>query len=40
DALFADFAKLTVKATRERYGAGDEAQAVQKAWDQVGVRSL
>ncbi|MFF4396749.1 M4 family metallopeptidase [Streptomyces sp. NPDC001480] len=40
DALFADFATLTVKASRERYGAGDELQAVQKAWEQVGVRTL
>ncbi|MEU6422638.1 M4 family metallopeptidase [Streptomyces spiralis] len=40
DALFADFATLTVKAARERYGAGDELQAVQKAWEQVGVRTL
>ncbi|MFD8369844.1 M4 family metallopeptidase [Streptomyces sp. NPDC059688] len=40
DALFADFATLTVKAARERYGAGDELQAVQKSWEQVGVRTL
>ncbi|WNM35028.1 M4 family metallopeptidase [Streptomyces sp. Li-HN-5-11] len=40
DALFADFATLTVKAARERYGAGDELQAVTKAWEQVGVRTL
>ncbi|MEU6550115.1 M4 family metallopeptidase [Streptomyces sp. NPDC046915] len=40
DALFADFATLSVKAARERYGAGDELQAVQKAWEQVGVRTL
>ncbi|MFF9403968.1 M4 family metallopeptidase [Streptomyces anandii] len=40
DALFADFATLTVKAARERYGAGDELQAVQKGWEQVGVRTL
>ncbi|MFE9449460.1 M4 family metallopeptidase [Streptomyces sp. NPDC006739] len=40
DALFADFATLTVKAARTRYGAGDELQAVQKAWEQVGVRTL
>ncbi len=40
DALFADFATLTVKAARERYGAGDELQAVRKAWEQVGVRTL
>ncbi|WP_280880029.1 M4 family metallopeptidase [Streptomyces pseudovenezuelae] len=38
-ALFADFAKLTVKAARERYGdGGEELQAVSKAWEQVGVR--
>ncbi|GHI07850.1 peptidase M4 [Streptomyces cellostaticus] len=37
EAQFADFATLTVKAARERYGAGDEIQAVQKAWAQVGV---
>ncbi|MEW2623519.1 M4 family metallopeptidase [Streptomyces sp. NPDC048106] len=36
DAQFADFATLTVKAARERFGA-DELQAVQKAWEQVGV---
>ncbi|MGW2489266.1 M4 family metallopeptidase [Streptomyces sp. NPDC001606] len=40
DALFVDFATLTVKAARERYGAGDELQAVRKAWEQVGVRTL
>ncbi|MDF3297424.1 M4 family metallopeptidase [Streptomyces tropicalis] len=40
DAQFADFATLTVKAARERYGAGDELQAVQKAWEEVGVRTL
>ncbi|MGW0764346.1 M4 family metallopeptidase [Streptomyces sp. NPDC002676] len=39
DADFAAFATLTVKAARERYGAGDELQAVQKAWEQVGVPS-
>ncbi|MGX4692326.1 M4 family metallopeptidase [Streptomyces sp. JNUCC 63] len=37
DALFADFATLTVKAARERYGVGDELEAVRKAWEQVGV---
>lgn len=36
DAQFSDFATLTVKAARERFGA-DELQAVQKAWEQVGV---
>ncbi|MEU9985207.1 M4 family metallopeptidase [Streptomyces sp. NPDC048045] len=40
DAQFADFATLTVKAARARYGAGDELQAAQKAWEQVGVRTL
>ncbi|MGW1000671.1 M4 family metallopeptidase [Streptomyces sp. NPDC002520] len=39
DAQFADFAELTVKAARSRYGAGDEHQAVQKAWEQVGVQA-
>jgi Zn-dependent metalloprotease len=39
DAQFADFAELTVKAARSRYGAGDELQAVQKAWEQVGVQT-
>jgi Zn-dependent metalloprotease len=37
DADFADFARLTVKAARERYGAGDEVQAVKKGWEEVGV---
>ncbi|MFF8989933.1 M4 family metallopeptidase [Streptomyces sp. NPDC014983] len=36
DAQFADFATLTLKAARERFGA-DGLQAVQKAWEQVGV---
>ncbi|MFK4149860.1 M4 family metallopeptidase [Streptomyces sp. NPDC004065] len=40
DALFADFATLTVQAARERYGAGEELQAVRKGWEQVGVRTL
>ncbi|MFF4830366.1 M4 family metallopeptidase [Streptomyces sp. NPDC001315] len=40
DALFADFATLTVKAARGRYGEGEELQAVLKAWEQVGVRTL
>ncbi|MFB7335196.1 peptidase M4 family protein [Streptomyces adustus] len=40
DALFADFATLTTAAARARYGAGDELQAVLKAWEQVGVRTL
>ncbi|MGW4344584.1 M4 family metallopeptidase [Streptomyces sp. NPDC004690] len=39
DAQFADFATLTVKAARERYGAGDELEGVKKAWEQVGVRT-
>ncbi|MFJ8647299.1 M4 family metallopeptidase [Streptomyces sp. NPDC093546] len=38
DAEFADFAKLTVAAARERYGAGGaEHDAVTKAWSTVGV---
>ncbi|MEU9919389.1 peptidase M4 family protein, partial [Streptomyces sp. NPDC051001] len=36
-ASFADFANLTVKAARERFGDGDEFDAVKKAWEQVGV---
>ncbi|OQR61337.1 peptidase M4 family protein [Streptomyces maremycinicus] len=40
-AFFTDFAKLTVKAARERFGSGgEELQAVEKAWEQVGVRIL
>ncbi|MFF8030830.1 MULTISPECIES: M4 family metallopeptidase [unclassified Streptomyces] len=39
DALFADFAGLTVKAARARYGEGEELQAVTKAWERVGVRT-
>ncbi|MEU3275721.1 M4 family metallopeptidase [Streptomyces antibioticus] len=40
-ALFTDFAGLTVKAARERFGdGGDELRAVEKAWEQVGVRIL
>ncbi|MGW0711811.1 M4 family metallopeptidase [Streptomyces sp. NPDC002643] len=39
-AMFVDFATLTVKAARERYGQGDVLTAVQKAWEQVGVRTL
>lgn len=38
-AQFADFAELTVKAARSRFGAGDELEAAQKAWEQVGVRT-
>jgi Zn-dependent metalloprotease len=37
EADFADFAKLTVAAARQRYGAGEELDAVNKAWEQVGV---
>lgn len=38
-AMFTDFAALTVKAARERFGdGGEELQAVSKAWEQVGVR--
>ncbi|MFJ9627971.1 M4 family metallopeptidase [Streptomyces sp. NPDC101175] len=38
DALFTDFATLTVAAARTRFGdGGEELQAVQKAWEQVGV---
>ncbi|BBC36466.1 Metalloendopeptidase [Streptomyces graminofaciens] len=39
-SMFAEFATLTVAAARARYGQGDELQAVQKAWEQVGVRTL
>ncbi|GAA0908046.1 M4 family metallopeptidase [Streptomyces thermoalcalitolerans] len=39
DAQFTDFATLTVRAARERYGDGDELEAVRKAWEQVGVRT-
>jgi Zn-dependent metalloprotease len=38
DAQFADFAELTLASARARYGDGEETQAVQKAWEQVGVR--
>ncbi|MEV3991143.1 M4 family metallopeptidase [Streptomyces sp. NPDC049837] len=38
DAQFADFSKLTVAATRERFGAGGaEDDAVVKAWSTVGL---
>ena len=37
-ALFADFAKLTVAATKARFREGEELEAVLKAWEQVGVR--
>ncbi|MGW1747812.1 M4 family metallopeptidase [Streptomyces sp. NPDC002092] len=39
-ALFNDFAKLTVAAAKARFNEGEELQAVQKAWEQVGVRIL
>ncbi len=37
DADFAAFARLTVAAARSRFGEGDEAEAVLKAWSEVGV---
>ncbi|GAA3304474.1 M4 family metallopeptidase [Streptomyces cinereospinus] len=41
DAMFAEFATLTVTAARARFGDGsDELRAVAKAWEQVGVRTL
>ncbi|CCK30148.1 Extracellular metalloprotease [Streptomyces davaonensis JCM 4913] len=40
-ALFTDFAALTGAAAKARYGdSSEELQAVQKAWEQVGVRAL
>ncbi|NUS77847.1 MAG: M4 family metallopeptidase [Streptomyces sp.] len=39
DALFTDFATLTVAAAKARYQEGEELQAVLKAWEQVGVRT-
>jgi Zn-dependent metalloprotease len=39
DARFRDFARLTVKAARARYGKGEELDAVSKAWEHVGVRT-
>jgi Zn-dependent metalloprotease len=39
DALFTDFAALTVEAAKDRYQDGEELQAVLKAWEQVGVRT-
>ncbi|WP_225096838.1 M4 family metallopeptidase [Streptomyces sp. CoH27] len=39
DADFAAFGTLTLKAAQQRYGAGAEVDAVQKAWAQVGVRT-
>ncbi|QNE77480.1 peptidase M4 family protein [Streptomyces finlayi] len=37
DADFATFARLTVTAAKTRFGTGDEAEAVTKAWSEVGV---
>ncbi|MFI9046425.1 M4 family metallopeptidase [Streptomyces sp. NPDC053427] len=37
DARFTDFASLTIAAARARFGAGDEHEAMVKAWTQVGV---
>ncbi|WP_371659900.1 M4 family metallopeptidase [Streptomyces sp. NBC_00280] len=37
DAFFDDFAQLTVATASERYGDGEELQAVLKAWERVGV---
>ncbi|WP_326677152.1 M4 family metallopeptidase [Streptomyces sp. NBC_01237] len=37
NADFAEFARLTVAAARERFGEGDEREAVLKAWSEVGV---
>ncbi|MEU7631498.1 M4 family metallopeptidase [Nocardia sp. NPDC049220] len=39
DALFVDFAKLTVAAAKARFNEGEELKAVLKAWEQVGVRT-
>lgn len=39
DAQFTDFATLTLKAARARYGEGAELNAVTKAWERVGVRT-
>lgn len=39
DADFSDFARLTVEAAKDRYGEGDELEAVRKAWSEVGVPS-
>ncbi|MEU4082806.1 M4 family metallopeptidase [Streptomyces aureus] len=38
-ALFSDFARLTLAAARTRYNEGEELQAVTKAWEEVGVTS-
>ncbi|MBO0912911.1 M4 family metallopeptidase, partial [Streptomyces laculatispora] len=40
DADFAAFARLTVAAARSRFGEGDEAEAVLKAWSEVGVPTV
>ncbi|MFD5571621.1 M4 family metallopeptidase [Streptomyces cadmiisoli] len=41
EADFADFAGLTVAVAKARYGdGGEEARAVLKAWEQVGVQTL
>ncbi|MFC9246394.1 M4 family metallopeptidase [Streptomyces sp. NPDC057136] len=40
DADFEAFARLTVTAAKTRFGAGDEAEAVVKAWSEVGVPTL
>lgn len=37
NADFVEFARLTVAAARERFGEGDEREAVLKAWSEVGV---
>ncbi|MFD5344349.1 M4 family metallopeptidase [Streptomyces anulatus] len=37
NADFAQFARLTVAAAGDRFGAGDEREAVLKAWSEVGV---
>jgi Zn-dependent metalloprotease len=37
DASFEDFARLTVSAAADRYGAGEVREAVLKAWSEVGV---
>lgn len=39
-ALFTDFASLTLAAARSRFGDGAELQAVRKAWGQVGLQDL
>ncbi|MGW0820022.1 M4 family metallopeptidase [Streptomyces sp. NPDC002845] len=40
-AMFTDFATLTAAAAKARYGDGsEELQAVLKAWERVGVRTL